>query len=203
MRVPGESALTTRRAARYNRGMITAHELARAREQARGYFGRAGVVLTPEEQERIEVADFGLSDFGRQGLVLLTYVNTDRVCAKELVLFPRQTCPEHRHPPVGGEPGKEETFRCRRGDVFLYVPGPATPSPGARPPGDEAGGRYTVFHEIHLTPGQQYTIPPDTLHWFQAGDGGAVVSEFSTRSRDEFDVFTDPSVERETRVQQP
>jgi D-lyxose ketol-isomerase len=53
-----------------------------------------------------------------------------------------------------------------------------------------------VFHEVRLRPGEQYTIPPDTLHWFQAGADGAVVSEFSTRSRDEFDVFTDPAVER-------
>ncbi len=46
---------------------------------------------------------------------MLVYVNTDRYCAKELVLYPGQTCPEHRHPPFDGTPGKEETFRCRRG----------------------------------------------------------------------------------------
>jgi D-lyxose ketol-isomerase len=51
-----------------------------------------------------------------------------------------------------------------------------------------------------LLPGEQYTIPPDTLHWFQAGDNGALVSEFSTRSRDEFDVFTDDRIRRETEV---
>ena len=50
--------------------------------------------------------------------------------------------------------------------------------------------------EIVLRPGEQWTIPPDTLHWFQAGDEGAVVSEFSTRSRDETDVFTDPRIVR-------
>ena len=50
--------------------------------------------------------------------------------------------------------------------------------------------------EIVLRPGEQCTIPPDTLHWFQAGDEGAVVSEFSTRSRDELDVFTDPRIVR-------
>ena len=43
--------------------------------------------------------------------------------AKELVLFPGQTCAEHRHPPVGDSPGKEETFRCRRGVVHLHVDG--------------------------------------------------------------------------------
>ena len=37
---------------------------------------------------------------------------------------------------------------------------------------------------------------PDTLHWFQAGVEGAIVSEFSTRSRDETDVFSDPRIVR-------
>jgi len=46
------------------------------------------------------------------------------------------------------------------------------------------------------TCGDQLTISPDTLHWFQAGEEGAIVSEFSTRSRDETDVFTDPSIRR-------
>jgi D-lyxose ketol-isomerase len=134
----------------------------------------AGIVLTAAEREAIEVADFGLGDLERWGLQILVYVNTDRVCAKELVLFPGQTCPEHRHPPVAGDPGKEETFRVRRGLVTLHL-------------GDE---------EIVLGPGGQHTIPPDTLHWFQAGGEGAIVSEFSTRSRDETDVFTDPRVVR-------
>jgi D-lyxose ketol-isomerase len=47
-----------------------------------------------------------------------------------------------------------------------------------------------------LQPGDQYTIPADTLHWFQAGDEGAIVSEFSSTSRDETDVFTDPRIRR-------
>ena len=47
-----------------------------------------------------------------------------------------------------------------------------------------------------LQSGDQYTILPDTLHWFQAGPEGAVVSEFSTESRDELDVFSDPQIVR-------
>ena len=135
----------------------------------------AGIVLTREERDAIEIADFGLGDLENFGLQIVVYVNTERVCAKELVMFPRQTCPEHRHPPVGDEPGKEETFRCRAGLVALHVEG---------------------HDEIVLRPGEQFTIPPDTLHWFQAGDEGAVVSEFSTRSRDETDVFSDPRIVR-------
>ena len=135
----------------------------------------AGVVLTQAERDDIEVADFGLGRLEEIGLQLVVYVNTQRVCAKELVLFPHQTCPEHRHPPVAGEPGKEETFRCRTGTVHLHVDG---------------------HDEIVLRPGEQFTIMPDTLHWFQAGPEGAIVSEFSTRSRDETDVFTDPAIVR-------
>jgi D-lyxose ketol-isomerase len=148
---------------------------AEARERAGAMLTEAGIVLTPAEQAQIEVADFGLGRLEETGLQIVVYVNTERVCAKELVLFPRQTCPEHRHPPVGDDPGKEETFRCRTGSVELHVDG----------------------HEpVTLRPGDQFTIMPDTLHWFRAGDDGAIVTEFSTRSRDESDVFTDPRIVR-------
>jgi D-lyxose ketol-isomerase len=175
--------------------MLSRNDAQRARERAAGVLADAGIVLTDQERDGIEIADFGLNDLSRTGLELVVYENNDRYCAKDLVLFPRQTCPEHRHPPVGTDPGKRETFRCRRGRVWLYVEGTPPPSIQARPPeGDEA--YYTVFHEIELRPGDQYTIPPNTLHWFQAGDEGAVVSEFSSTSRDELDVFTDPRIQR-------
>jgi D-lyxose ketol-isomerase len=179
--------------------MITKAELKRRQQEAYGFFQKASLVITPAEQEKIEVADFGLSEFEKTGLGVLVYVNTERCCAKELAMWPRQTCPEHRHPNVGGVPGKEETFRCRWGKVFLYVAGSKAAKPLCRPPaGHEAS--YTVWHEVVLNPGDQYTIMPNILHWFQAGDQGAVVSEFSTRSTDENDIFTDKSIGRATKV---
>jgi D-lyxose ketol-isomerase len=159
----------------------------------------AGIVLTPEERTRLEVADFGLGELEKTGLEILTYVNTARVCAKEIIMFPHQTCPEHRHPAVEGQPGKEETFRCRWGTVYLYVPGAPTARPKARPPvGSEA--YYTVRHEVCLKPGDQYTMMPETLHSFQAGPKGAIVSEFSTRSTDEADFFTDTRIKRAPEI---
>ena len=177
--------------------MLTREELAQARERAAAALADAAIALTPAELEQIEVADFGLSRLEATGLEVVVYVNTERVCAKELVMFPRQLCPEHRHPPFDGTPGKEETFRCRAGVVYLYTEGEPTPSPAARVRPDEV---LTVWHEIVLRPGDQYTIRPNTLHWFQAGDEGAIVSEFSTESRDELDVFTDPQIQRETKL---
>ncbi len=165
------------------------------RRRAADILAAAGFALTDEERSRIEIADMGLGEFETTGLALLVYVNTPRVCAKELVLFPRQTCPQHRHPPVGGGPGKEETFRCRAGEVLLYVAGAPSTSPRGTPPHHRAG-TYSVWHEIVLHPGEQYTIPPDTWHWFQAGPDGAIVSEFSTHSTDEHDVFADPEIRR-------
>jgi D-lyxose ketol-isomerase len=176
--------------------VISERELEEARLYAAERLAEAGIVLTAEERDAIEVADFGLSRLEESGLQLLVYVNTDRYCAKELVLRPGQTCPEHRHPPSDGTPGKEETFRCRSGLVYLYVEGEPTAGPACEPP----PGTYTVQHEIELRPGMQHTIPPGTLHWFQAGVEGAVVSEFSTASRDELDEFTDDRVARETVV---
>jgi D-lyxose ketol-isomerase len=177
--------------------MLTRKQFRAAQTRAHQFLTRAGIVLTRAERRNIEIADMGLGELETTGLELLVYINTERCCAKELVLFPRQTCPEHRHPPLPqfDEPGKEETFRCRWGTVYLYVEGEAARKPKARPPKQRAA-HYTARHEIALKPGEQYTIPPNTLHWFQAGARGAVVSEFSTTSRDEYDIFTDPEIRR-------
>ncbi|MBA2936779.1 D-lyxose/D-mannose family sugar isomerase [Paenibacillus sp. CGMCC 1.16610] len=176
-------------------------EVSQAQARAAQMLEASGIVLTEEEIRHIEVAGFGLGQLDVQGLELVTYVNNDRYCAKELVLFPRQTCPEHLHPPVGEDPGKMETFRCRSGKVFLYVEGEAAISLNAViPAGSEA--YYSVFHEIELYPGEQYTINPGIKHWFQAGEDGAVVSEFSSTSRDEHDLFTDPRIVREPLVEE-
>jgi D-lyxose ketol-isomerase len=175
---------------------MKSHETAKARGQALEILRKARIVLTPFEKDCIEVTDLGLDDFRHVGLQLVVYENNDRYCAKELILLPRQICPEHRHPPINHRnAGKQETFRCRWGEVYLYVAGDRTPKPKARIPVNYR--RYlTVRHEIILRPGDQYTIPADGLHWFQAGAKGAIVSEFSSTSTDERDIFTDPHIRR-------
>lgn len=159
---------------------------------------QAQIALTEDEKQQIEIADFGLDQIASIGLQIHTYINTERVCAKELILFPYQTCPEHLHPHTPFGEGKEETFRCREGLVYLYVEGEATEPISAKIPDTTV----TVFHEIILKPGEQYTIFPETKHWFQAGPKGAIISEFSTRSTDEYDVFTDPRIVREVRIEE-
>ncbi|HWB21508.1 MAG TPA: cupin domain-containing protein [Gaiellaceae bacterium] len=159
--------------------MISHQEQQQAQAYAVEQLRAAGIVISDEEARAIEVADFGLGQLQEIGLQVLVYINTDRYCAKELVLSPGQMCPEHRHPPFDGTPGKEETFRCRTGHVDLVVAG----------------------HRIPLGPGDQYTIAPNTLHWFQAGDEGAVVTEFSSTSRDDLDIWTDSRIVRAPAVE--
>jgi D-lyxose ketol-isomerase len=172
------------------------NDVEKAKAAAAVLLRRARIAVTRSELETMEVADLGLGDLKRVGIEIIVYENNDRYCAKELVLLPRQICLEHCHPRVNGRnPGKKETFRCRYGEIYLYVAGERTPKPKAR-----VSRKYkphlTVWHEIVLRPGDMYTLRPNAPHWFQAGDKGAVVSEFSSTSTDENDVYSDPRVRR-------
>lgn len=175
--------------------MISTEKQLDLKKQALEMLKKASIAITEEEYKNMEVVELGLGIPEIIGLQIIVYENNDRYCAKELIMLPRQTCPEHRHPPISpSNPGKQETFRCRYGEVYLYVPGEPKKEPKAVL---KARREYfTVWHEIVLKPGQQYTLPPDTLHWFQAGDEGAIVSEFSSTSMDETDIFTDPDIKR-------
>ena len=170
----------------------------RCKARALELYAKAGIALTEAEKESVEVADLGLDIVDNVGLEIITYINTDRVCAKEMVLFPGQTCPEHWHVPTNGQDGKEETFRCRYGKVYLYVDGEGKQEDiQAKLPLSPV----TVFHEVILNPGEQYTIYPGTMHWFQGGPDGAVSSEFSTHSTDETDEFTDKRIVRAPSIE--
>lgn len=177
--------------------MLNKADYDRLKAASMEYFEKAGIVVNQAERDAFQVAEYNLGCVDEIGLELIEYVNTERCCAKELVLLPGQTCPEHRHPPVCGEIGKEETFRCRMGLVYLYVEGEPNcdeTTMKAIPPKDRAQ-YFTCRHEVVLHPGEQYTIFPNTLHWFQSGPEGCIVSEFSTKSRDEFDIYTDPDID--------
>ena len=173
------------------------------KEKALALYEKAHIILTDSEKDNLEMVEFALGDVYNTGIEIIVYVNTDLVCAKEMCLLPYQTCAEHIHKPMMevGYPGKEETFRCRYGTVYLFIEdGIVTEDPIAKPPkGDEL--YYTARHEIVLEPGDQFTLLPDTLHWFKAGSEGAVISEFSTKSFDEYDIFTDPRINRMAGVE--
>jgi D-lyxose ketol-isomerase len=178
--------------------MITSAEQKRARERAAQMIGQSGIRITEEEKNTIEVLDFGLSHLDIEGVQVLTLVQTERISVKVLAMLPNQTEPEHWHPPVGDDPGKEETIRVVAGTVYFYVQGESTFNQGFLVKGKE--GCYTLRHEIILKPGDQITFQPGEKHWFQARDDGAVMCSFSSVARDALDQFTDPNIVRIVKV---
>lgn len=178
--------------------MLNRKEFNDAQKKAAEMIKKSGIKITEEEMNRIDVVDFGLSDLLKEGAQILTFFNTLRVSAKVIALFPKQTEPEHWHPAVGDDPGKEETIRVVDGTVYFYVPGEENLLHGLVPEGKEA--YYTVRHEMIMKPGDQITLEPGTKHWFQAGNEGAVMYTFSTCARDVLDRFTDPNIVRETKI---
>jgi D-lyxose ketol-isomerase len=178
--------------------MITIDEFNAAKIKAAKMIKESGILLTDREAERIDVADFGLSNLNREGIQIMTHFATNRISVKILVLFPNQTEPEHWHPPVDNDPGKEEIIRAISGNLRFYIPGDNNMSEGFIPQGKEHA--YTMKNEVILQPGDQLTLPPGTKHWFQAGEEGAVMYSYSTCVRDGFDKFTDSEIVRATEI---
>ena len=178
--------------------MITRQQQKAAQKQAAKMIRQAGITISDKEAESIEVVDFGLSHIEKEGVQVLTLVQTERISVKVLVMLPDQTEPEHWHPPVGDDPGKEETVRIISGTVYFYVPGEDNFTEGFIVEGKDA--RYTVRKEVVMKPADQITPAPGERHWFQTRETGAVMYGFSTVARDALDRFTDPDIERITKV---
>ncbi|MDL2236271.1 D-lyxose/D-mannose family sugar isomerase [Christensenellaceae bacterium OttesenSCG-928-K19] len=159
------------------------------------YFDKACIYLTDEEKENVEIADMGLDRIGEIGIQIHNYLTTKRCSAKEMVLFPFQICPEQCHPPFGDDPGKEETFRVRWGELYVYTEGAPTENIKAKIPEDKKD-TFHVFHETILQRGEQYTVDPNVVHWICGGPEGCVVSEFASATRDDLDIYSDPEVAR-------
>lgn len=178
--------------------MITRKNYIEVQKKAAELIEQAGLFITPAEKEKIAVADFGLSDIYNEGIEVLTFFETDRIAGKILVLLPNQTEPEHWHPPVGNDPGKQEIIRAIWGTLRFYVEGEDNFKEGFIPEGKD--DFYKLRHEIILKPGDQLVFHPGEKHWFQAGAEGAVMYSFSTTVRDGLDGFTNPNIVRETKI---
>ncbi len=180
--------------------MLTRKEFEAAQIRAAELIRASGLVIRSDEAAKIEVADFGLSRLSVEGAQILTWVATDRMAVKIIALTPGQTLPEHWHPRVGDDPGKEETIRVAAGILYCYMDGEPNLRMAAIPDGKE--NFYTVRHELMMKAGDQITLAPGAKHWFQAGPDGAVVYSFSTVARDILDRFTDPAIERITKIKE-
>ena len=156
-----------------------------ARKKAYLVMMGSGVRVTEKEMENLLVEDYGCNNLKTIGSQRVVYLN-DAVYAAEVVLFPGQTRPELRHP------GRDVTFRCREGKVYVYTEGEQpVPIKAKLPKGKNLD--FTVFCETELNPGEQITIPAGKKYWLQGAENGALLLELSGPYDAGQDVFTGSS----------
>lgn len=156
-------------------------------------FAAHGWALPPDP--RWDITDFGLGDFPRFGLVLITLANEPEYCEKLMFARQRQVTPLHAHR------RKKEDIICRAGRLAfeLWPSPPSTARHGAslvirrngRPGTIAAGERLVIAagERITLLPGQYHAFWPESEH--------AIIGEVSTANDDATDnFFVDPRVGR-------
>ena len=158
--------------------------------EALALLNKSGFKLTKNELESMEANDFGLNNFDEEGFFLIDLLRTDRVRVNLLILLPNQTLPQHLHPSYENERGKEETIRVLYGETKVYVEGEQNNTKIKIPYNKDL--YYTSRHEIHLNTGEQYSVKPNTKHWFQAGSQGSVNIAFQNRVNEDYNIFYDP-----------
>jgi len=151
----------------------------------------SGFQLANIDKESLRFVDFGMGNFAQEGVALIDLLRTDLVRITLLIMLPHQTLPQHKHPPYENCVGKEETLRALSGQVKVYVEGEDTSQNILIPAGKDP--YYTVRNEHVLNTGEQYTVPVDTVHWFQGGPEGAVTLAFQNRVNEDYNVFYDPA----------
>jgi D-lyxose ketol-isomerase len=155
----------------------------------------SGIHVSEAELDTLLIIDYGLNDVRKEGVAVIDIVYTDAQRHKILAMLPNQTLPEHTHPPYDDFAGKEEVLRVISGSIRVYLPGADTMREGFLPAGKEA--YYSCRNEQVLGPLGQVAIPPNTIHWFQAGPDGLVAYAFYTQAVESNNIFSDPGVPKE------
>lgn len=154
------------------------------------FFLESGFSVTEEELDSLRLVDFGIGNWREEGCGLIDLLRTDLIRITLLILLPNQTLPQHLHPSYEGSCGKEESIRTLKGLFRIYVEGDEARDDLLIPAGKDA--YYTARKEIILPENKQFSVPPNTAHWFQAGPDGAVVIAFQNRVNEDHNVFYDP-----------
>ena len=180
--------------------MLKRSDEKKLREKAKLMIRETGLPITEQELDSIDVADFGLSHPEQEGAQILTLFATERISTKLIVLFPGQNLPEHWHPPVGNDPGKEEIIRGLYGSIVYGEEGNDNHMDEYLPMFKQEF--YSSRSIQILAPARQVIIPSGKKHWLSGGKDGGIVLSFSTCVRDALDQFTDPEVKRITEFEE-
>jgi sialic acid synthase SpsE/quercetin dioxygenase-like cupin family protein len=127
------------------------------------FLGRSGVVFPGNVVMEIS-HHYGIDEFARTGITMLTIVNRE-YCKKLIVVLPGQSHPDQVHRI------KEETFMILYGELEAVI-------------GNESRSMFI---------GDVVTIPPGTVHGFKS-QSGCVIEELSTTHMANDSTYLDPKI---------
>jgi len=127
---------------------------------------KSGNIVVPGKSELEISHHYGMENFDRFGLTMLTVVNRE-YCKKLIVMLPGQTHPEQYHEK------KEETFLVLHGAMTLWLDGV----------------------EQQARPGDVITVQRGVKHKFHT-ESGVVFEEISSTHHNDDSFYTDPAIQR-------
>lgn len=154
----------------------------KAKEAYFDMFRRFGYPISPNLAKNMWTLDFGLGDFARVGMAGIFWLNRQdyKYFGHEIYLLPNQMIPEHSHHPTAKGAAKMESWQPRRGMIYTFGEGPATPDLLDKIPPSQ----LAVVKSQHCKPLQIDEVGDlnrlTAWHFMVAGPEGALVTEYGT-----------------------
>ena len=157
-------------------------QVEKAREAYYDMFRRFGYPISETLKKWMWILEFGLGDFSRVGMAGIFWLNRQDYgyFGHEIYLLPGQMIPEHCHVATDKGPAKMESWQPRRGMIYTFGEGEATPELLAKIPESQRN----LVKSRHCKP-----LGIDELgdlnrrtawHFMVAGPEGALVTEYGT-----------------------
>jgi D-lyxose ketol-isomerase len=173
-------------------------EINLACQQAADCFKAHGWSLPP--RVRWDVTDFGLGEFGKNGLLLINLAEEPEYCEKMIYMRQGQVLPLHTH----GK--KKEDIICRWGRLVVEVwPGQPDQKSAAKFPLKRSGEYVSISpgEKLTLEAGERVTLVPGVYHAFWPADEECIIGEVSTANDDSNDnFFYNPKISRFTSIEE-
>jgi hypothetical protein len=154
----------------------------KAREAYYDMFRRFHYPISDTLKKDMWILDFGLGDFSQVGMAGIFWLNRQdyRYFGHEIFLLPGQMIPEHCHLPTAKGAAKMESWQPRRGMIFTFGEGDATPELIGKIPKsqrEQVKSRCCKPLEIDQI-GHLNRL--EAFHFMVAGPEGALVTEYGT-----------------------
>ncbi len=154
----------------------------KAREAYYDMFRRFHYPISDTLKKDMWILDFGLGDFSQVGMAGIFWLNRQdyRYFGHEIFLLPGQMIPEHCHLPTAKGAAKMESWQPRRGMIFTFGEGDATPELiGKIPKSQREQVKSRCCNPLEIDQiGHLNRL--EAFHFMVAGPEGALVTEYGT-----------------------